>query len=412
MNEWIQDAKEALEQLGTQKLRTFLTLLGMIFGVGAVIAMLSIGEGAEREALQLIDAMGMRNVIVKTKAVPRDRLAEVREDSLGLSLKDVAIARETLPFLVGATALKRVRTYEIFCETGKSDATVAGVTADIFAFGQLEMAAGRPLLDLDGQRGARVCVLGSQAAFDLFGNRPPLDRQVKINHLWFRVVGVLADRNLSRSEFQGVRIDSPRNRIFIPIDTALNRFPFNFLEEELDECRFQIAAGMDTGKAAAGLNRLLESRHRGVDDFELVVPEALLEQHRRTQDIFNIVMSAIAGISLLVGGIGIMNIMLANVLERTREIGLRRAIGARRRDIQRLFLIEAFAISTLGGLIGIAIGFAIAKGISLYSGWAVAWSGAAVLPAILVCATVGLVFGIYPAVKAAKLDPIEALRHD
>ena len=412
MNEWILDTKEALEQLSTQKMRTFLTLLGMIFGVGAVIAMMSIGEGAEREALQLIEAMGMRNVIVKAKPVAQFRLAEVREDSHGLSLKDVAIARDTLPYLEGAAAIKKVRTYQVFCETGKSDATVSGVTADYFGLEQQKMASGRPLLALDQQQSARVCVLGSQAAFDLFGNRSPLGETIKINHLWFTVVGILANRDLSRDEFEGVAIDSPRNRIFIPIETALQQFRFNHLEDELDECHFQIAANVNTSEAAAGLNRLLEHRHRGIEDFELVVPEALLTQHQRTQDIFNIVMSAIAGISLLVGGIGIMNIMLANVLERTREIGLRRAIGARRLDIRRLFLIESFAIAVLGGFLGIVVGFAIAQGISIYSGWAVAWSAKAVVPAIVVCAGVGLIFGIYPATKAAQLDPIEALRHD
>jgi len=389
-----------------------LTLLGMIFGVGAVIAMLSVGEGAEREALKVIDVMGLRNIIVKSKPIADDSLKEIREDSLGLSLRDLEAARETLPFLSGYTALKQVRTYGLFNEFGKSDAQVLGTSPSHFQMTNLEVAMGRPFAEVDDQTYAQVCVIGSEVARDLFGNRTPLGGLIKINHLWFTVVGVLADQRLDRSEFEGVKLQTTRNRIFVPMNTALKRFRFKDLEDELDEFHIQLAEGIPSKSAALTLSRLLETRHRGIDDFELVVPEALLDQHRQTQSIFNIVMSAIAGISLLVGGIGIMNIMLASVLERTREIGLRRAIGAKRADIRRLFMIEAFSISACGGLLGILLGFAIAQLIAVYSGWTTAWSARGVLLAVGFCAAIGLVFGIYPAVKAADLNPIEALRHD
>ena len=412
MMEWTCDLMQALEELATHKLRTLLTLLGMIFGVGAVIAMLSVGEGAEREALQIIDAMGMRNIIVKAKSMPEDLLSEIREDSLGLSEADLDAARKTLPFLTNWGAIKRIRTYNLFSHHGKSDARVIGASPEYFKLANLEVSAGRTLGQVDDAALTQVCVLGVQAARDLCGTADPVGMRVKINHLWFTVVGVLKDRNLGKSEFEGVKLRSTRNDVFVPLSTALKRFSLKHLEEELDEFHIQLREGVSSQMAALTLSRLLETRHRGVDDFELVVPEALLEQHRKTQSIFNIVMSAIAGISLLVGGIGIMNIMLANVLERTREVGIRRAIGATQADIKRLFLIEAFAISFFGGVLGILLGFGIAAVIAGFSGWATAFSIKGVVLSVSVCAGIGLVFGIYPAVKAARLDPIEALRHN
>ncbi len=409
MNEWRLDFEEAWEKLATQKLRTFLTLLGMIFGVGAVIAMQSIGEGAEREALRLIEAMGTRNVIAKNKGFDDGRLSEIREQSRGLNLDDMQAARTTLPFVAHTLGVKKVRAQAIFSAFGKSDAVVVGQNSGGTL---LNMRSGRPLTNHDDLTVAKVCLVGSQAAYDLFGNADPLGQRIKINHLWLTVIGVVEDRRLDKQSFQGVVIENPRNRIYLPLQTALQHFRAQPLAAELDEIQFAITPGTGTAAAGRALARLLHTRHREVEDFDLIVPEQLLQQHRRTQDIFNIVMAAIAGISLLVGGIGIMNIMLANVLERTREIGLRRALGARRGDIRRLFMIEAFLIAGLGGLLGLLIGFAIAEAISLYSGWQVAWSPAVVVPAITVCASVGLIFGIYPAVKAAQLDPIQALRHD
>lgn len=409
MNEWRLDFEEAWEKLATQKLRTFLTLLGMIFGVGAVIAMQSIGEGAEREALRLIEAMGTRNVIAKNRVFHSGQLSEMREQSRGLNLDDMQAARTTLPFVTHTLGIKKVRAQAIFSAQGTSDATVVGQNS---AGSLLQMRSGRPLTTHDDLTVAKVCLVGGQAAYDLFGNADPLGERIKINHLWLTVIGVVEDRLLDKESFQGVTIENPRNRIYLPLQTALQHFGAQPLDAELDEIRFAIAPGTGTAAAGHALARLLQTRHRDVEDFDLVVPEQLLQQHRRTQDIFNIVMAAIAGISLLVGGIGIMNIMLANVLERTREIGLRRALGARRGDIRRLFMIEAFLIAGLGGMLGLLIGFTIAEAISLYSGWQVAWSPAVVVPAIAVCAGVGLIFGIYPAVKAAQLDPIQALRHD
>ncbi len=412
MSDWIMDLSQAMEELANHKLRTLLTLLGMIFGVGAVIAMLSVGEGAEREALQLIDTMGLRNIIVKAKPAADDMLAEIREDSMGLNPRDLEAALETLPFLSGHTAVKGIRTFALYNDHGKSDASVQGVMQSHFALANLQLREGRPLAELDDRTFAQVCVIGSKVAADLFPGISPLEGLIKINHNWFRVVGVLEDRGTTRDEFEGVKLSGSRNVIFIPLHTALKKFKFKDMEDELDEIHVQVRTGIPTQVAAQTLSRLLETRHRGVDDYSLIVPEALLAQHRKTQRIFNIVMSAIAGISLLVGGIGIMNIMLASILERTREIGLRRAIGARAGDIMRLFMIESLAIAAIGGLIGIVLGFAMARTISVYSGWATAFSGFGVILSLGVCTGTGLIFGIYPAYKAAQLNPIEALRHD
>jgi putative ABC transport system permease protein len=410
--DWATGVRQALDELRHHKLRTLLTLLGMIFGVGAVISMLAIGKGAQLEALELIDALGLRNVIVEAVPQPEERLKEIREDSQGLRLRDLEIAVETLPPVRRHAARKEIGTYAIFSDHGSSDGEVLAVSPSQLELTNQVIARGRPLDAADDRRRAAICVIGERAAADLFGTLDPLGRHVKVNHVWLEVVGILADRNLDREEFEGVGLASPGNRIYVPLRTGLELFHFEPLEDELDAFLLEVAETASVGHVAATVSRLLELRHRGVADFRLVVPERLLDQHRRTQRIFDIVMAAIAGISLLVGGIGIMNIMLATVLERTREIGIRRAIGARRGDIRRQFLIEALTISLIGGLIGVVFGFALAGGISLYSGWPFAASAVAPLVAVAVCALVGLAFGLYPAVQAARLDPVEALsRH-
>ena len=409
---WHLEFLEAMESLLHHKLRTILTLLGMIFGVGSVIAMLSIGQGAEREALQLIDSMGLRNIIVKERVFEANHLKEIRETSMGLTLQDLRSVNETLPFLASSSAAKRIKVYAQFSGDMSSDADVWGVTPSHFEMSNLAIKAGRPLLDVDDINFSRVCVIGSRVAQVLFPGIEPLGKHIKINHTWVTVVGVLKDRNLTKNEFQGISLKGEQNNIYLPIHTALKCFHFEPLESEIDEFRVRLAKGVGANVAASTLKHLLDRRHKETDDYELVVPEELLAQHQKTQDIFTIVMACIAGISLLVGGIGIMNIMLATVLERTREIGLRRAVGARKRDIERQFMMETFAISSFGGILGIAFGFMLSLSISFFTGWPVGWSLAAVILSVGVCALIGLVFGIYPAIQASRLDPIEALRHD
>jgi putative ABC transport system permease protein len=384
----------------------------MIFGVGAVIAMLSIGKGAEREALQLIDTMGLRNIIIKAKVFEESKLKEIRENSPGLTLQDLNAARETLPFLSTYSANKQVKAFAVFSRAGESDAEVWGVTPTHLEMANLSIGAGRFLLPFDDLVYAHVCVIGSRVAQILFPGESPLGQQIKINHVWMTVVGVLKDKNLLKDEFQGIALKGEQNNIYVPIQTALKVFRFGDYESDLDEFRVQLKEEISSASAAATLAHLMKRRHKEIDDYEMIVPEALLEQHRKTQNIFTIVMACIAGISLLVGGIGIMNIMLATVLERTREIGLRRAVGARQKDIRRQFIGETVSISTIGGTAGILFGFALSMAISAFTGWPVGWTITAVLLSFFVCTFIGLVSGIYPALQASRLDPIEALRHD
>jgi len=228
---------------------------------------------------------------------------------------------------------------------------------------------------------------------------------------WFEVIGVLEDSG-GASSFQGVDLGTTSNEIYVPVSTAIRKFDRPPLAAPLDEIVVRVAADVSPQATAVAIGRLLERVHAGADDFDLVVPEALMEQSRRTQRMFNIVMGCIAGISLLVGGIGIMNIMLATVLERTREIGIRRAVGAKRSEIRIQFMIEAFTISVLGGVAGVAMGVIIALVVAASAGWATVITFGAIFLSTGVSMAAGLISGIYPAVRAANLDPIDALRYE
>jgi putative ABC transport system permease protein len=401
---------DAVEQLTHHKLRTLLTLLGMIFGVGAVISMISVGEGAEREALSLIDSLGVRNVLVEEREVDNERLKEVRKHSIGLSLQDIYASLDTLPFVDTYSASKNIEVHSMFSREGRSDASVLGVTTTYFELSRLEIATGRAFNEPDSQLFKQVAILGPQVALNLFPKRDAVGKLIKINHVWLQVVGVLKEKHLSKKSFQGVALGGESNRIYLPLKTALKRYNFRDLDSELDSFRLELQAGIDPTIASGALSHLLLQRHNKENDFDIIVPAALLNQHKKTQKIFNVIMSCVAGISLLVGGIGIMNIMLATVLERTKEIGLRRAVGAKRRHIREQFMIESFTIAAVGGVLGIVFGVALSLGISLFAGWPVAWSFSAIVVSVVFCATVGLVFGIYPAIKASELDPITALQ--
>jgi putative ABC transport system permease protein len=399
----------AIEQLQQHKLRTFLTLLGMVFGVGAVIAMLSIGEGAKQESLRLIESMGLHNLLIRSRELDPETLKEVREHSVGLSHSDVLAIKQTMPTVHAVSEEKKVKTWSLFSLHASSDAQVLAVSTDYFELASLSRASGRFIDQQDEDRFAQVAVLGAQAARTLFPGQDPIDQKIKINHLWVRVVGVLQDRDLSKDEFEGVRIGGDRNRVFIPLNTAYKRLRFEPLESELDAVRLGLNPEADPQRSARTVDHLLARRHGDQNDYELVVPAALLKQQQQTQRIFTIVMSAIAGISLLVGGIGIMNIMLATVLERTREIGLLRAIGARKIDIQQQFLLESAAVAGIGAFIGIFFGLALAFTIQQFADWPVAWSLTAIILSVSICLITGIVFGWYPARQAAALDPIKAL---
>jgi putative ABC transport system permease protein len=405
--------REAVEELWRRRLRTGLTLLGLVFGVGAIVAMQAVGEGSRREALRLVESLGLHNLIVQARPQDEDARRETRERSLGLSIADARAALAVVPGAERFAAEKAIKTYAAFSDRGHSDAQASGVSPDYFALSSLRVARGRALTQADDDTLAAVAVLGHQAAADLFPDGgDPVGQLVKVNHVWLEVVGVLADRDLGKDQFEGVQLGLESNRIYLPLASALARFRFQAQEDPLDRFALRID---DPARLAAGagvLGAVLEQRHGGEADYELVVPQQLFRQHQQTQRIFQVVMGAIAVISLVVGGIGIMNIMLANVLERRREIGLLRALGARRRDVVAQFLREASVICISGALLGLLFGTALAYAIAAFAGWQVAWAPLPILLSATFCALVGLAFGVYPARQAARLDPIAALRHE
>jgi putative ABC transport system permease protein len=430
--------RSALDNLAAHKLRSALTMLGMIFGVGAVIAMMSIGAGAERQALASIERLGLRNLLVRAKSFKDDELKEIRQKSLGVSQRDAAAIAEAVPGVDLVAPRIRIDPYKVISPGGKSDgAAVYGVTPRHSELAHLTLAEGRFLDPLDESTHAQVCVIGSEVRRDLFGYGQAVGELVKVNDVWLEVVGVLAGADTGAAPVvgsgsggsagaagggggddksapgaQAAAGGGSSHEIYLPLSTADRKFEHPTLASPLDEIVVRLKDGVSGEETSPVLRDLLDRLHGGTGDYELVVPEALLAESRRTQRLFNVVMGAIAGISLLVGGIGIMNIMLATVLERTREIGVRRAVGARSSDIRFQFIVESFAISLIGGVVGIVAGLALARGVAAYAGWETIVTGASILLATGVAMTVGLASGIYPAARAAALDPIEALRYE
>ena len=403
----------ALKNLSRHKLRTTLTMLGMIFGVGAVIAMLSIGGGAEKSALAAIERLGVHHVIVRGQKLKAEDLAEIRKKSLGVSLRDAEAIAESLPVVESVTPRVDVKIWKIMSSEAKSKGKLAGVAWQLPFLSSVPLSEGRFFQKDEEETHAQVCVIGEAIRRDLFGFGPAIGKEIKINDVWLQVVGVLASSSGTKGGLtQSVPTTSVSRQVLVPFTTATRKFERDPMEAPLDELTIRLKDGASSMKAAEMIRPLLDRLHGGADDYEIVVPEEILEQSRKTQRLFDIVMGSIAGISLLVGGIGIMNIMLASVMERTREIGIRRAIGARPRDVKTQFMIESFTISMLGGLAGIIIGVVLAQFVAAFAGWPTVVSLWSILLSTGVSVTVGWLSGMYPAARAAALDPIEALRYE
>ncbi len=404
--------REAIDELARRKLRTLLTLLGMIFGVGAIVAMLAVGEGSRREALALVAKLGLNNVILESKALPDDQLKELRTRSLGLSQGDADAALSVVPGAQSVAVSKSIKVSAISSAGVSLQAQAIAVSLSHAEHASLELSEGRWFNEADNATLAPVCVLGSRLKQKLLGDAPALGAMVKLNHAWFSVIGVLAERELSSTEFEGVSLGVDDERMFVPWESARARLKFGPLEDEIDRISVRLSTTAVPAAAASALSALIRQRHGGADDTTLIVPAGLYQQNQQTQRIFTLVMSSIAGVSLLVGGIGIMNIMLAGVLERKREIGLKRALGATKRNLVEQFLAEALVISLVGALMGLVFGAVLAYAIAWLASWQVAWSLWWLFFALLSCVVIGVGFGVYPAKQAAALDPIAALRSE
>ena len=415
ITQWLPDLLFGLENLATHKLRSLLTMLGMIFGVAAVVAMLSIGAGAQQKVMAFIEQLGVRNLIVEAKEARNEQeWQKVRKASQGLSLADYQIIRKNLPDIQDGTPRKRFTPTKVLPKPQLDMPTVYGVEASYLQIGHLNLTEGRFFDAQDNAASSPVCVLGVAAKDSLFGAAPAVGEYVKLNEVWCHVIGIAGPQLAPQGDVSGIRTEDMNNLIYAPLNAVLYRLEDaqSWMKDEVDGLYLHLASTDTSVTDAEVVRGILNSSHHNAGDFSVIVPAELLAQQRRTEQLFNTVMVAIASISLLVGGIGIMNIMLAAILERTREIGVRRAVGATRWDIVRQFVIEAVLISFAGGLVGVGAGFAISQLIAWLAGWSTIVTISSILLAFLVSISVGLIFGIYPAVKAARLDPVEAIRYE
>jgi len=413
--DFLPDLRLGLDNLLLHKLRSLLTMLGMIFGVAAVVSMLSIGAGAQQQVMAFIENLGVRNLIIESReATDRQVLQRVRKLSPGLTFEDLRTIRANVSGVRATSARKRFLPSKTIPKSAGDMPVVYGVSPAYQQLSSLRLVSGRFFTEEEDRLAAPVCVLGEAVQASLFGGRPVLGEYVKVNEQWLHVIGVAGPQLSAQSDVAGLPAEDRNNFIYVPLNAAILRFEDgnSYLKDEIDGIYLQLASADASASTARIVRGLLNEAHKDAGDFSIIVPAELLAQQRRTQRIFEMVMVAIASISLLVGGIGIMNIMLASILERTKEIGIRRAIGARRRVIVRQFLIEATLISCAGGLIGVLVGIGMSRLIGFLAGWTTIISLSSIVLAFVVSVTIGLIFGVYPARKAAGLDPVKALHYE
>ncbi|HKW76732.1 MAG TPA: ABC transporter permease [Terriglobales bacterium] len=415
LHQLVPDLVQGLENLLSHKLRSLLTMLGMIFGVAAVVSMLSIGAGAQQKVMAFIEQLGVRNLIVEAKEATNWQVMQrVRRTSPGLTLRDYETIRSNVSGVRQGTPRKRFFPAKVLPKPQLGLPAVYGVQPIYLSIASLRIVDGRFFTESEDAASAPLCVLGAAARDSIFGASPAIGEYVKLDEQWFRVVGVAGPQLAAQGDIPGAPSEDQNNLIYAPLNSILFRVADsqNWFKDEIDGIYLNLASADDSSVKAQVVRGILNSSHRNTPDFSVIVPAELLAERKRTEQLFNTVMVAIASISLLVGGIGIMNIMLAAILERTREIGVRRAVGATQRDIIRQFVIEAVLISFAGGLLGIVLGFGMSQLIAWLAGWSTIVTLASILLAFLVSISVGLVFGIYPAMKAARLDPVEAIRYE
>jgi putative ABC transport system permease protein len=406
-----ENIRVGIRSILAHKLRSALTTLGIIFGVAGLVAMMSIAEGARREAVEQIRMLGTNNIRVNHIELT----GELREEasikgSDGLSERDVKLLRGALPNLSGVAPVRFVEE-PAFVGTREATGRIVATNADYGRITDFHAVRGRFLSALDQREGKRVAVLGSNAKEELFGFRNPLGRKIRIGDYWFTVVGLMEPKTMREGRTSVIEMRDLNSDIYVPISAARARFPSE-RGSGIQEIVIQVDRSEEVQVTSGIVDRIVRKAHQEVGDYEIVVAAQLLAQAQATQRVFNIVMGSIAAISLLVGGIGIMNIMLTTVTERTKEIGVRRALGATRAAVMQQFLVETVLMSAAGGLAGILVGAAMAQGISAFADWETVISAQSAGLAFLVSALVGVAFGLYPARRAAMMSPISALRFE
>jgi putative ABC transport system permease protein len=433
----------ALEAIQANKFRSLLTALGIIFGVAAVIAMLAIGSGAKQEILEQIKLVGVNNIVItplkeqSEQKVEDNQKEEKKKFSPGLNLLDAKSIKEILPDVVSISPEIIVETNFVadgLSRTGK----LIGVEPDFFKITNFTLEKGKMFNTEQLRTGAQVCIIGKNLQAKFFSKQEAIGSYLKCGSVWLQIVGILEERKISKNSMQNLGIRDYNMDVYTPLKTVLIRYKNRSLvtkamlnaaamaneetgesEEKVEESIHQIDRLViqmaNTEKLEASsevISRLLQRRHFTVTDFEITVPILLLKQQQRTKDIFNLVLGAIAGISLLVGGIGIMNIMLASVLERIKEIGIRLSIGATKKDIVQQFVFESVLISLGGGIAGIILGIILSKVVSAVADIPTIISIWSIVISFGVSALTGLIFGITPAKNAAHQDPIKSLRYE
>lgn len=431
----------AFEAIIQNKFRAFLTSLGIIFGVASVIAMLAIGNGARQEILSQMQLLGVNNIIVKPIVKQEEgKVEETAQDktnekrfSPGLTLADAESVLEGIPeiqFVSPEIVMETMVVRSGLKRTGK----LVGIKQEYFSTSDFALESGTWFSSHQLNDAMPVCIIGYGVATKFFVKEPPLGRRIKTGNLWLTVIGVLEERKISEQNIQHLGIRDYNMDIYTPVKTMLLRYKNRALVtkqdiisnarqrggnepdksnfNQLDRLVVRVADSKYIQPVSEVMSRMLQRRHNDVVDYEIIIPEQLLKQEQRTKNIFNIVLGAIASISLVVGGIGIMNIMLASVMERIREIGIRLALGATKRDISLQFLLEAITISLTGGILGIFLGMFMSWGIEKFTHITTIVSGISIVVSFVVSFSVGLTFGSFPARRAAEQDPIVSLRYE
>ena len=408
-----ENVRLAIRGLADHKFRSFLTMLGIIFGVASVIAMLSIGEGAKREAIAKYQDLGVNNIIVREKKLSDEELEEVRAKfSQGLSIQDAKVIREIVPGVQRITSQAEINIDVRYADKSVKS-TVIGVTPDFLEMMNYKLRSGELINDSHYDQRLKVCILGARVAATLYQQENPIGKMVKIEDQWLEVIGVLDSKTLFTETVGELAARDLNTDVYVPLSMFLNRFSReSVLASEIQQITIQVDNSGRLVEASRLINEILKRHHFNNDDYSIIIPFELLKQEEKERQIYNFLLAAIAAISLVVGGIGIMNIMLATVMERTREIGIRRAIGARKADIMSQFVTEAVAISITGGLIGVLLGVSLSLSVSLFTDVSTYIRPYSIFIAFAFSVIVGISFGYLPAKNAANLKPVDSIRYE